>query len=239
MIDPDIKNETGGKADSDESALRTTFFTRLETLLDVRGYPRECDVRIKQLAVELGLSAMHIRKVFQTQIASPLLLSRLATALNTSVDYFLGRTEIFDSAVVPAHDASLVAWLWRPVSAMMDIPVPPTCTAAGPLKGMWAMKQTTALGRRYEFVIYDSADINLVNGQAFLMELDGILQIRSLEMLKKRFARFWFHEAGLETVIHLDRLKPNAAAPRGKVIGKIISRMELMNDKFVPGSAQE
>jgi transcriptional regulator with XRE-family HTH domain len=179
-------SEKSIQSDHEDSNFQIGFSDRLNALLDARGYSGNALERTRQLASELGIAPSHVNKIFHVKMASPLLLTRLARQLNTSTDYLLGLTDHFDGVVRPSQDKSFIAWLWHPLDGAagdFDLPLPRHSRSPHALKGLWAAKQTITLGYICELVIYDAAAIDISNGEAYLMELDGVIQIRTAALL--------------------------------------------------------
>jgi hypothetical protein len=228
--------------EDDDIQLRIGLARRLDTLLSARRYPSNSTERRKRLATELEMSPAQLRKFLDTHIVPPILLMKLARLLNTSTDYLLGLTDCLDGSVLPSDDNALIAWLWHPWNGMMeqfDIPFPDRIGTNRNLRGLWAIKQTVTLGHRSELIIYDPSETKLVNGNAYLMDIEGILQIRSVEILKKNFARLWFHERGIQTVVHMRRLQPDCPSPIGRIIGKILSRVDFSQEMDLQNNSSD
>lgn len=86
--------------DHDELAeLRAIFAQRLNTVVEARGYPKNNFGRNTKLAMELGVSAPFVYKLFHGQIGSPLTIKKIALLLGTTTDYLLGLSEEMDSSL--------------------------------------------------------------------------------------------------------------------------------------------
>lgn len=205
------------------------FASRLALLLDARGYPDESSLRIKQLALDLGIPNAQASKLSCSEFPPSRMILKLARILNTSADYLLGLSDCFDAVPLFADDAALIQWLWQPLAdehAHFDVPCPPSWKVGGELKGLWANRYMLPHGHGMELVVYDKSQLACCDGGTFLLELDGVMQIRMVEQLQGRFARLWFNERGIHTVVNLDRFRQSKRAG-DHILGRVIARCEL------------
>jgi hypothetical protein len=217
--------------DISKDEFRLQFAARLGALLDARGYPNKNYGRNTKLAEDLDIIPTLSHKILNGQLPKPDLLRRLCEVLNTTTDYLYGMTDIPDrtkATEMPSarEQQALITRFWKPDGTCMreiDLPLPTFFSASSQLKGFWARRPDEGDKGLLEFVAYDSSDTNLRDGHHYLMDIDGIPQIRQVEMLDKPMCRIWFHNQQFPMALNMEtmRLQNKELC---KILGKIVFR---------------
>jgi hypothetical protein len=208
------------------------FSKRLEALLNARGYPRTNYGRNKLLSGRIGVTDGYVHKMFKGTLPSPKILSKLAIELNSTTDYLLGLTDEMNRPAETSRMSGgvLINRIWHPVdenAPHFEVPRPGLQPGFSPLRVFWACRLHSNQDKTDEIVIYDKSDLDDFHGKTFLMKLDGVLQIRTVEIVETFSARLWFYEGDVEHCATL-QITLDGFMPVGcDILGRVITRIAM------------